>query len=260
MGESLRFIATPNPQEVLLAVDCKVINLTPAKIAAAKGQTLADLRDIADSRAPAEWNEYVMLGWDDSQREGHLTAVFGAPKDNDTDVSVIPAPFKTEHTTVDYTWPAVVGELYFSYDKAAPVSIGSTVRPRLYDRPVLRERQTIASKVLIEKFTSNVSFPAKFFDIEQPMPTPIAWNFTGVTSNNILCLHPNVEIEFEGEEMYKSCVKGDALPFSSARRFPATNFKDWAPFVLVVRSAEANFLKYYERHTIYPPFGKFSYA
>jgi len=256
----MRFIATPNPQEVLLAVDCKVINLTPDKIAGAKGQTLAALREIADSRAPMEWNDYVMLGWDDSQREGHLTAVFGAPKSNDSAPNSIPAPYETETVTVDYTWPAVVGELYFSYDKSATVSLGTASRPRLYDRPVLRERQTTASKVVIEKFTSNVAFPDRFFDIEQPMPTPIAWNFTGVTSNNILCLHPTIEIEFEGEEMFKSCVKGDALPFSSARKFPATNFKDWEPFVLAVKSAEANFLKYYERHTIYPPFCKFSYA
>jgi len=206
MGETLRFIATPNPQEVLLAVDCKVINLTPAKVAAAKGRTLAELRDIADSRAPSEWNEYVMLGWDDSQREGHLTAVFGKPKDNDAAPNTIPAPFATETATVDYTWPAVVGELYFSYDKSATVTLGSATRPRLYDRPVLRERQTTASKVVIEKFTSNVEFPARFFDIEQPMPTPIAWNFTGVTSNNILCLHPEIEIEFEGEEIGRAHV------------------------------------------------------
>lgn len=171
-------------------------------------------------------------------------------------------PYNTFTTNKRWQWPPVLHRLIFTPD-ALPIitavpslsddkGYAQAFVQRLVPRRVFTPATSALCECVVEQFLSDV--PWDTVEHPQPVEGVVEWDLPG-TSDSINCLHPRIEIPSNGRP-YVTVVNAtptNNTPIGQNRIFPATNFEDWAPFVISDEITRTNGVYFRERVTIYPP-------
>lgn len=170
-------------------------------------------------------------------------------------------PFRTTFATKNHRWPMVVHGLEKLEDTSMGRSANSVngpfpvvnIGPEYYLKQAITQECNEGTRFQLDEF-----FAATAFDIPQyPVPVPQSMHIIlpGVTQTFPECLHPRIQIE-DSTSTTGQIIAGAASAFGSAlagQLFPATNFKDWAPYVLEHDQKLQEGGWYSWRITVYPP-------
>lgn len=255
-GGQYNILSTPNPQELSFRVWVDSTKLRPEDIPA----DLQTFRTTAEARRHQHlvqyYGDYVFTY--PEAGDGGMWLYYAK---NKTDAEKN-TPFETYSSRRDYHWPSVLEDLYIVGTTEFPQTVGtgsgnvsSTTRyfPRFRYRPSV----SYNSRVKIEQFLSPTKWPDSTFAKVQPVPTNIDAYFVGLSINFERCLHGDIE--------FTELVPGAQVVFNAGMKnppasrrtdkqfFPATNFTDWAPFVLDDRQQMTNGVFLRERISIFPP-------
>jgi len=169
-------------------------------------------------------------------------------------------PFNTYAATRQYTWPAVLEDQFVNKVIDFPLTVNTSTGVQQTDRllPRYRYRPPVPynSIVRIEQFLSDVAWKESDLTHEQPVPTDIDAFYVGLSINFQRCLHPRLEFPNVNSEQTVHGV--GVIPAPTGRNsmkqiFPATNFLDWAPFVIQDDQIPVDGLWLREKITIFPP-------
>lgn len=201
------------------------------------------------------YGDYVYLRSEKGDAD-HVTLYFGKPKT----VTQRNKPFNVWYDTRQYTWPAVLEDLYVSNVIGFPqvINIGSKTETtdRLLPRYRYRPAVSHNSIIKVEQLLSDVAWPENDLIHAQPVPTDIDGYYVGLNISFQRCLHPTVIFPRLNAESIIYGVGVAPAPMGrnvNRQIFPATNFLDWAPFIIEDRQQPTNGLWLRERVTIYPP-------
>ena len=129
--------------------------------------------------------------------------------------------------------------------------------PRYFAKYSFKPTPNVSSVVMIEEFLAEVPYPQNVLTHIQPIPTDISGDFLGLSLNFPRCLHPKVIFETNVPGASKVSGQGTVDVTGSwnptKQEFPATNFLDWAPFIIEDDVRPVNGQFYRSRVTIYPP-------
>lgn len=201
------------------------------------------------------YGDYVYLR---SEKEGadYVTLFFGKPKTTQQRNK----PFNYWYDTRQYTWPAVLEDLWVAkvigFPQAVNVGENTETADRLLPRYRYRPAVSHNSVIKVEQFLSDVAWPESELIHAQPMPTDIDGFYVGLSIRFERCLHPTVIFPRLGSESVTYGVGASPVPMGrnvNRQIFPATNFLDWSPFVIEDRQQPTNGLWLRERVTIFPP-------
>lgn len=258
MAESYNLLATPNPEEHVLAVDVPVIAWRP-KLAKQYLSKLKDFKGIIKDRIPSDYNDYVYVDSADTRTPGHLTLLFAAPKPNDLEPEMLLEPYASQWVDAVYDWPTVLKGLFLVNTPGTPLRYWNPdtsayeLTPRRYMKPLLREGGKISSKCLKEKFLSNRPLPAGMITTNEPSPTRVAWQGIGLSPGSLVCLHDDVRMNLQTEVLEKSLMSNTRYGYVDVDFFPKTNMTDWTSFIWKVETVQRAGVHYYERFTLFPP-------
>ncbi len=186
----------------------------------------------------------------------HILLYFGKHKT----VADRSRPFNTYPDTRQYTWPAVLEDQFVNKVVGFPLTVNTSTGVEETDRllPRYRYRPPVPynSIVKVEQFLSDVAWKESDLTHDQPIPTDIDAFYVGLKINFQRCLHPR--LEFPNTESEQTVHGIGVVPAPIGRNsmkqiFPATNFLDWAPFVIQDNQVPADGLWLREKVTIYPP-------
>ena len=207
------------------------------------------------SKFPA-YGDYVYLksGKPDAD---HVTLFFGRPKTS----LERSRPFNVYYATRQYTWPAVLEDQFVSKVVDFPQTVNTSTGVKQTDRllPRYRYRPPVPynSVVRIEQYLADVAWKESDLIHDQPIPTDIDAFYVGLSINFQRCLHPR--LEFPNTDSSEQPIYGiGVVPTPIGRSFtkqvfPATNFTDWAPFVIQDDQVPTDGLWLREKITIFPP-------
>lgn len=199
---------------------------------------------------------YVYLKCEKADAD-HLAFFFGKPKTR-TEMNT---PFQQFWDTRQYTWPAVLEDLWAVDATTFPQTVNngtgvdSTQRiiPRYRYRPAVPYNST----VLVQQFLSPVPWKQSDLEHPQPVPTDVNGTYIGVRMDFPRCLHPTCTFPelVPGARIIQGVGVANPPPGRNTQRmiFPKTNFTDHAPFFIEDRQQPANGLFLRELVEIYPP-------
>lgn len=201
------------------------------------------------------YGDYVFLKSEKPDAD-HITLFFGKRKEGNAKLK----PFNTFYDTRQYTWPAVLEDLWIVKTPDFPQAVNNGTTTDTADRllPRYRFRPTVShnSTIKVEQFLSDTAWRESDLTHEQPVPTDIDGFYIGLNIGFQRCLHPTVVLPRIGTETVIYGVGVTPVPRNrnvNKQIFPATNFLDWAPFFIEDRQQNVNGLWLRERVTIYPP-------
>ena len=249
----LEVVPTPNPSEVALRVwqDANQMGLDSIPTI---GQSYIDT-GLPVRPKMEEFKNYVYVYM--SKERDDVWFYFAKPK------TVIErnTPFRTTFSTRQYPWPGVLYniDIYKTVEFPQSTNNGSGVvtAPRYFSKYRFKPTPNVSSVVKIEEFLAEVPYPQSVLTHIQPIPTDISGDFLGLSINFPRCLHPKVAFDTNVPGAQKIVGQGtvevNGLWNPSKQIFPATNFLDWAPFILEDDVRPVNGQFYRSRITIYPP-------
>jgi len=140
----------------------------------------------------------------------------------------------------DHRWPPILHSLVFFKDNTFPrfTSGGNRGRgaiisgPTYYVREVYTPECYEGSRFLQQEFVADVPYNIPLYPV--PVPTSVSYDLPGLRGSFPECLHPKIVIP-NTQTANAAFVAGDYSTASGAIQgqvFPATNFEDWAPYVL----------------------------
>ena len=202
------------------------------------------------------FHSYVYLKCDKADAD-HMNFYFGkskTPEQRNT-------PFQQFSDTRQYTWPAVLLDLYLvksSVNQYINTGTGVTQTPRIIPRYHFRPGVAYNSTVLIKQFLAEVPWKASDLTHPQPVPTDVNGSYIGAPAINFpRCLHQ--EIRFPELIPGAQIISGAGVVNPPISRnpmnqiFPATNFIAWAPFFIEDRQQPVNGLFLRELIQIFQP-------
>lgn len=170
-------------------------------------------------------------------------------------------PFRTTFACKNHRWPMVVHGLEKLEDPIMGRSANgfsgthptANIGPEYYLKQAITQECNEGTRFQLDEF-----FAPTPFDIPQyPVPVPQSMHIIlpGLTQTFPECLHPRIQIE-DSISSTGQIIAGTASAFGSAisgQLFPATNFKDWSPYVLEHDQKLQDGGWYSWRITVYPP-------
>ena len=259
MASELNFLTevTPNPEEVSIKVKVDGNQLSPLSMPTLGLAYNRISKNITNPRVnECGFGEYVYIS---SSGDGNdIWLHFGKPKT----AAEKNTPFRTSYSTRFYPWPPVLELLKIVKTTTFPqtVNTGSTTitAPRYFPRYKYRPTPSVNSVIKIEQFLAPTPFDGQALIHPQPIPNEISGHYLGMNVSFPKCLHPKVILDenvpgafvVEGQGTVDVPVQGSI----NRQVFPATNFLDWATFILEDQCQPVNGLYLRERITIYPPF------
>lgn len=264
MGETFKLFETRNPSMPGLSVDVEMKELLPSDIPA-QHTALSACAEVIRRRIPSAWHTYEFVKVTDGP-PGFCSFKFLAPQT----AAERAVPFQTFTTYKEHAWPAVLFAFNAFPDYSNPRQSGTIVKsdsvyameeiilPTWVWRRAWIEQVVADSKCIVERFSGmGVAFTDEELDHIQPVPAPVEWDYNG-KPDGMVCLHPELKIPSHGNSARAlvdgaPTIIGSTSGFQPFRLFPATNFEEWAPFVLSDSQVEENGEWYRERVTIYPP-------
>jgi hypothetical protein len=248
MAATFQTIPTANPAEsaFVLTVDDNLI--TPLTLPAA-GTTYAQWTLGQRERTKdTEWDDYIFVDTVDAA-PGRRAFVFGKSHGEST----INTPFETIWDTEFHRWPAVVSHQL----KVLLISnVASQSDGHLTNRYLIKSAVEGNSLVKIEHFQNAVSWPQSAFrhpvpitdDLKLPELSDDSVGLNKIVVND--CLHGEIKLY---ERVANSFAEVNLNGSGLGHTIPATNFTDWAPYVLRDTQKQSNGLWVREKVTVFPP-------
>lgn len=271
MPSDLQILPTPSPEEFLVTVrvpDRKFnpslvlkagVTLLSAQSAQQQGKsptTFAQFMWAVNSERVNDFGNYVYLKCEKSDPD-HIRWFFGRAKTSEQRNT----PFSTFPDTRQYTWPAVLEDLFIIQSSVKQyINTGSGVEdaPRYLPRYRYRPAVPYNSTVIVRQYLSDVPWAEIELTHEQPVPTDINGSYIGLPNIDFQrCLHDAVR--FRETTPGAQIVDGIGQvrpPNDRALRgqvFPPTNFIDWQPFFIEDRQQQVDGLWLRESIEIHPP-------
>lgn len=274
MASNFQILPTPSQEEFMFSVrvaDTKVRQnlflstgkqLTSAVTANANGTSPTTYAEFSWAvnhekiQVDTAFYSYVYLKCDKPDAD-HMNFYFGKPKTAEQRNT----PFQKFWDTRQYTWPAVLEDLYAVQTNKFPQTssngvttfTASSIFPRYKYRPSVPYN----SLILVEQFLSTFPWPSSDLIHEQPVPTDINGSYIGVNMEFPRCLHDKMVFQEKVPAAVIIYGVGSVTPppsrYPNGQIFPATNFTDWAEFFIEDRQQSVNGLWLRERVKIFPP-------
>lgn len=267
VGDYFNILPTPNPNEIMFRVK------QPATIFKSTQMptigTPYNQCDILSVKSVVQLQGYGNYVYVSCQRDKeNMWFYFGKAKtqaERDT-------PFRTYYTKQNHPWDAVLEDIYFvkgvryvaaktsqAIDTEGSTTAGSVIvaEPVYYPRYRYRPAVTVNSLVRIDLYLAEVPWDKAKFRHEQPVPTDVQGSYQGIDVSFPRCLHGKVT--FPEVVPGAQSVTGVGMENPPSGRnpskmiFPATNFPDWAPFVISDEEEPVNGLYLRQKKTIFPP-------
>lgn len=250
-GGAYQILSTPSPLEVSFRILADAVQFRPDDLPYENQPFITcEYPKIKPKFLTDYYPDYVYTYA--SRDSDGLWLYFARPKtDAERDT-----PFKTFYTTRNYPWPAVLEDLYV-VKSSIPITASGQEAPRFLPRARYRPAVSVDSICRVDQYLSAIEWPKTTFIHQQPVPTDVNGSYLGVSVDFPRCLHPT--IVFPETDPASTVVYGIGVQEVPAGRnptrmtFPATNFTDWAPFVISDRQEPTNGVWLRERVTIYPP-------
>ena len=195
----------------------------------------------------SEWNDYVYV---DSREAGpgQRGFVFGKNKS----AAELLVPFESYWDNEFYSWPEVLTQTLpyrTAFVSTYPSSISTTFAN--YLDYFVKSPAEVESLVKIERFQNAIPWPESSLRHRKPITSDVKFAGGTVVQN---CLHGKIVVPsvVPGTSTTQLNVDPDTGSLM-AREYPATNFTDWAPFVLRDGQKQINGMWVREKVTIYPP-------
>ena len=257
VGDYFNPLPTPNPSEIMFRVKQPgaIFNSTQMPTIG----TPYNQCDILPVKSMVQLQGYGSYVYVMCQRDKeNMWFYFGKAKtqaERDT-------PFRTYYTKQNHPWDAVLEDIYFvKGSKYVSTTLGEatavTVEPVYYPRYRYRPAVTVNSLVRIDLYLAEVPWDKAKFRHEQPVPTDVQGSYQGIDVSFPRCLHGKVT--FPEAVPGAQVVTGVGMENPPSGRnpskmiFPATNFTDWAPFVISDEEEPVNGLYLRQKKTIVPP-------
>jgi len=174
-------------------------------------------------------------------------------------------PFRTSTKFGNHRWPPILKELSFSLARDFPLVTQAPKRAQAQDsmQTVFANRYLVrevyipevneGSRFEIEEFTSDTPF-----DIPQhpvPTTTSVTYNYLNIRGGFPECLHKRIDIGnlISTVASYGNSTITDTYNELRGQVFPATNFTEWAPYVVSDEQEFVNGVWYRRRIRVYPP-------
>lgn len=248
-------LPTPNPSEVMIRVWQDANQVDPTNIPTLY-QTYKS-SPLSSKPKVEKFGDYIYV--DMSKEKDDLWFYFGKPK---TPFEKNNVPFRTYHGNRQYTWPAVLEDLFAVQTSAFPQtankggSVAST--PSIFPRYKYRPQVPYNSIILVEQFISPTPWSDDDLTHDQPVPTDVNGSYVGVSMQFERCLHGTMV--FTEKVPAATTIYGVGLTTPPPSRttngtqiFPQTNFLDWTEFIIEDGVTIVNGMYVRERVTIYPP-------
>lgn len=175
-------------------------------------------------------------------------------------------PFRTYYTKQNHPWDAVLEDLYpvkkleyvdKDYGSGIYKKTYSTMEPVYSLRYKYRPAVTVNSLVRVDLYLAEVPWDKAKFRHEQPIPTDVQGSFGGQDVSFPRCLHGTVTFPeaLAGAQVVSGVGMANPPPGRNPAKmiFPATNFPDWAPFVIDDEQEPVDGMYLRQKKTIYPP-------
>lgn len=206
-----------------------------------------------------EFADYVYLKTEKADAD-HLNFFFGKART----VAERNQPFASKLSTKFYPWPPVLEYLRFvktdefpqnTYNSTSATTVSAA---RFFQRRRLIPTPNASSVIRIDQYLSEIPWPSGALKHPQPIPTEINGQYLGMRVDLPKCLHPLVVLnEMVPEAILVENQGTINVPQTSQTNrqiFPATNFLNWAPFVIEDDVEEVNGLYLRRKITIHPPY------
>lgn len=270
MASNFQLLPTPNPDEFMFSVfvpDQKInpeLFLGPEKALLKAGVTRYKefLWAVNAERANEKWGDYIYVSCSKGGAGG-ISFLFGKPKTENSKegLGTKNIPFKVFSDTQNYTWPAVLIDLYAIKTTTFPLAInnGSAIvtTPRVLPRYKFIPEVNYNSNIVVRQFLSPTPWREADLTHEQPVPTDVNGSYIGVQMDFIRCLHPTIvfpELQYTAEVIVGV---GNLNPppgrNPNKTTIPATNFLDWENFILRDTQQYVNGMWLREQVEIFPP-------
>lgn len=223
MSSTHKNISTPDPRFTALAV-----SVNEASVASIGGKFPAVgtlYKDFPTSIVSKDYLKlyanFVYTGQESSQ--GGVMLLFGPSMT----AQQINTPFRTTNETQNHRWPPILLELKYILFNG-----------NYYIRQVYIPEVTEGTKFLTEEFSSPVPFQIPQHPV--PLPSSVSYDYAKRIQFPE-CLHKKIKIAPDG------------IPSFLWQTFPATNFEDWAPYVLSDTQQYTSGIYYRKRVRVFPP-------
>jgi len=247
-------LPTPNPAEVMIRVWQDANQVDPTNIPTLYQTYKAS--PLPSKPKVEKFGDYVYV---DMSKEGDdLWFYFGKAK---TSVEKN-TPFRSYPGTRNYTWPAVLEDLYAVQTLTFPqtTNTGTTVEstPSIFPRYRYRPQVPYNSLIKVEQFISPTPWNPQDLIHPQPVPTDVNGSYVGVNMHFERCLHDTMKFaeKVPGATIIYGVGSVNPPPnrnTNGTQIFPATNFLDWGEFYIEDTVTIVNGMYIRERVTIYPP-------
>ena len=194
-----------------------------------------------DREIDQEWKDYVFVDTM-SASPGRRAFVFGKLKS----AAQADVPFESYMDNEFYRWPTVVRKREVL--SIVEVFSSSTLVENNENKFFTKPSAEVESLIKVERFQNAVPWEAKAMRHRKPITDDLG-DFVKD------CLHPDIKITAP----YRSSSNRAVFYFNNQIgmrvdiHYPATNFTDWAPFVLRDSQKQVNGMWVREKVTIYPP-------
>ncbi len=247
MSANFQTISTMDPSESAFVLTLDDNLVLPSNIPAVgtrwRDWDLGQKHRTIDS----EWNDYVYV---DSREAGpgQRGFVFGKAKS----AAELLVPFESYWDNEFYSWPEVMTQT-LPYKTTFVSSGGSYISSTIgtYLDYFVKSPAEVESLIKIERFQNTTPWPEAALRHRKPITSDVKfWDGTVVRN----CLHGKIRIPayLPGTSITQLNVDPETGSLM-AREYPATNFTDWAPFVLRDGQKQINGMWVREKITIYPP-------
>lgn len=256
-GDYFNLLPTPNPSEVMFRVKQPgTIFKSTQMPAIGTPYNQCDILSVKSVVQLQGYGSYVYVMCRRDKEE--MWFYFGKSRtqaERDT-------PFRTYYTKQNHPWDAVLEDVYpVQGIERAVEDFGSgsynTVKPAYQIRYKYRPAVTVNSLVRVDLYLSEVPWDGARFRHEQPIPTDVQGSYGGVDVSFPRCLHGTVIFPeaMTGGQVVPGVGMVNPPPGRNTAKmiFPATNFIDWAPFVIDDEQEPVDGMYLRQRKTIYPP-------
>lgn len=259
MSATHRTTQTPNPKYRSL-----IVEINEPSFAANGGRLPAqgtlygsnEWTGLIGSDYRKEFSNFVYVEQIDDTKNGGQ--VIFAPGLSDAEAAT---PFRTKSWFGNHRWPPVLKLLKFISARDFPLVSQKTADDETVnvyaDRYLIREvyipEVSEGTKFLQEEFIS----PRPFIIPQYPVPTPtsITYHYLNIRGGFPECLHKKINIAdlISTTSSYAGGITSENYNQLKGQIFPATNFTEWAPYVISDTQELTGGVWYRKRIRVFPP-------
>ena len=167
-------------------------------------------------------------------------------------------PFRVTSKFGNHRWPPILKFLKFELARDFPLVSQNKAGNNTYaNRYLVREGYipeiNEGTRFVTEEFISDVPYVIPQYSV--PTPTSISYHYLNIKGGFPECLHKKIDIKalISTVAVFDGTATVSNYNELSGQVFPATNFTEWAPYVLSDEQELVNGVWYRKRVRVYPP-------